>query len=114
MSSRRSLSKTGDRYQTSFALRWRTSRPSSGENTAAERLKEQNRMSQYTGDNQTHKGNVSTAEGVRQVAVTAAGTQAAALAAELVFYRACIASAKTNSVSTDVYQQALRSLGVWS
>jgi hypothetical protein len=51
-------------------------------------------MSQYSGDNQTHKATVSVAEGTRQVAVAAAATQAAAIAAELVFFRACLASAK--------------------
>ena len=34
-------------------------------------------MSQYSGDNQTPKGNVAAAEGTRQVSVAAAGTQAA-------------------------------------
>jgi hypothetical protein len=71
-------------------------------------------MSQYGGDNQTHKGNVSTAEGIRQVAVAAAGTQAAAIAAEVTFLRSCISSAKANNVSTSTYIDDLRSLGFWS
>jgi hypothetical protein len=70
-------------------------------------------MSQYGGDNQTHKGNVSAAESTRQVAVAAAGTsQSAVNTAEIAFYRTCVASAKANGVgSTSVYMDALRWLG---
>jgi hypothetical protein len=69
-------------------------------------------MSQYGGDNQTHKATVSTAESTRQVAVAAAGSnQASVNSAEITFYRACVASAKTNSVSASVYMDALRALG---
>jgi hypothetical protein len=71
-------------------------------------------MSQYGGDNQTHKGNVSTAEGVRQVAVAAASTQAAVIAAEATFFRSCISSAKANNVPTSTYIDGLRSIGFWS
>jgi hypothetical protein len=72
-------------------------------------------MSTYQGENSTHKGNVQVAESTRQAAVTAAGSSASqALAAELAFYRAVIASAKTNGVPASTYQDALRSLGVWS
>jgi hypothetical protein len=72
-------------------------------------------MSQYSGDNQTHKGNVSTAEGIRQVSVAAAGnSQSAVIAAEAVFLRSCISSAKANNASTSVYIDGLRSLGFWS
>jgi hypothetical protein len=69
-------------------------------------------MSQYGGDNQTHKATVSVAEGTRQVAVAAASTQAAVNTAEITFYRSCLASAKTNGVaSASVYMDALRALG---
>jgi hypothetical protein len=72
-------------------------------------------MSQYGGDNQTHKGNVSVAEGVRQVAVTAAGnSQSAAIAAEATILRSCISSAKANNVPTSTYIDGLRTLGFWS
>jgi hypothetical protein len=68
-------------------------------------------MSQYTGDNQTHKTTVSVAEGQRQVAVAAAATQAAVNTAEISFYRTCRTSALANSVSHVVYADALRALG---
>jgi hypothetical protein len=68
-------------------------------------------MSTCSSDNVTHKNTVNTAEGVRQVSVAAAGTQAAINAAEIVFYRACRTSALTNNVSPTVYIDALRALG---
>jgi hypothetical protein len=70
-------------------------------------------MSQYGGDNQTHKGNVSSAEATRQVAVAAAGnSQSAVSAAEVTFYRTCLASAKANNVPYEAYVSALKVLGV--
>jgi hypothetical protein len=72
-------------------------------------------MSTYQGENSSHKSAVQVAESTRQSAVAAAGSSASqVLAAELVFYRAVIASAKTNNVPSSTYQDALRSLGVWS
>jgi hypothetical protein len=68
-------------------------------------------MSQYGGDNQTHKGNVSAAESTRQVAVAAASTQASVTSAEISFYRTCRTSALANNVSPTVYIDALKSLG---
>lgn len=55
---------------------------------------------------------VDAAESMRQVAVAAAANQAAARAAEIVFYRACLASAKVNNPSCiAVYVEALYELG---
>jgi hypothetical protein len=65
-------------------------------------------------ENTAHKNAVNAAETTRQVAVAAAGTQAAVNAAEVVFFRACISSAKTNGVPVSHYTEALRALGFWS
>jgi hypothetical protein len=62
-----------------------------------------------------HDDTVAAAEGVRQVAVAAAGSNmATARSAEITFYRSCYNSAVTNSISTSVFVQALFSLGVRS
>jgi hypothetical protein len=85
------------------------------ESPAAIRLLERNPMSTNQSDNKAHRDAVNLAEGQRQVSVAAAGAnQATALAAEIVFYRACISSAKTNGVPVSHYTEALRSLGLWS
>jgi hypothetical protein len=68
-------------------------------------------MSCYQGDNPAHKTAVNNAESVRQAAVAAASTQAAVTAAEITYYRACLASAKTNNCGVEVYISALKSLG---
>jgi hypothetical protein len=67
-------------------------------------------MSQYGGDNQTHKTTIAVAEGVKQSAIMAATTQSAANAAETVFLRACLASALANNVSPSTYLYGLRQL----
>jgi hypothetical protein len=60
-----------------------------------------------------HDKAVNTAEYMRQVAVAASTTRAAATAAEITFYRAGIAGAKANNVACiSVYQYALKSLGL--
>jgi hypothetical protein len=69
-------------------------------------------MSIIQSNNLTHNATVAAAEGVRQAAVAAAATQAAAIAAEITFYRVAVASALTNSVSPSEYLYALRALGV--
>jgi hypothetical protein len=72
-------------------------------------------MSVNQSDNKAHRDAVNLAEGVRQVSVAAAGSsQSSALSAEVTFFRACIASAKTNGVPVSHYTEALRSLGFWS
>jgi len=63
--------------------------------------------------NQAHNAAVAIAESARQAAVAAAGNnQAAVTAAEIAFYRACLASAKANGCGTEVFVTGLRSLGV--
>jgi hypothetical protein len=65
-------------------------------------------------DNTAHKTAVNLAEGVRQVAVAAAGSNQVTInASEITFFRACLASAKTNGVPTSHYVEALRALGTW-
>jgi hypothetical protein len=60
-----------------------------------------------------HDNAIALAEATRQVAVAAAASQAAVRTAEIVFYRAALASAKTNNNSSGVEQfsTALRELG---
>jgi hypothetical protein len=58
-----------------------------------------------------HAATVNTSEGVRQVAVAAAGSnQAAARTAEILHYRTCLASAIANNCSSETFRSALRSL----
>lgn len=52
------------------------------------------------------------AEAVRQAAVTPGASQATIRAAEISYFRTCLASAKTNGLSTAVFATALRELGV--
>lgn len=60
-----------------------------------------------------HDVTVASAEATRQTAVAAAGSsQAAVRNAEITFYRAALASAKTNGISPAVFIDALRELGV--
>lgn len=55
-------------------------------------------MSGITSENRAHAAAVLASEGVRQVAVAAAGNnQAAVIAAEITHYRTCLASAKSNN-----------------
>lgn len=63
--------------------------------------------------NFTHEATVALNEGVRQTAVAGAA-QTAAKTAEITFYRACLASAQTNSCSAGTFLAALRELGVGS
>jgi hypothetical protein len=68
-------------------------------------------MSLVKTGNIVHDTNVQIAEGVRQVAHQAATSQAAVRAADIVHYRACLASAVANKCSTDQFVTALRELG---
>jgi hypothetical protein len=61
--------------------------------------------------NRAHAATCAASEAVRQVAVAAATTQAAARAADIAHYRACLASAIANKCSTDVFITALKELG---
>jgi hypothetical protein len=54
------------------------------------------------------------AEGARQVAVAGAANQAAAISAEITYYRTLYKAALTNNVSTSNFVQALYALGVRS
>jgi hypothetical protein len=70
-------------------------------------------MSSSQSDNLTHKGNCNAAEAVRQVAVSAAGnSQSAVTAAEIAYYRTCLASAKANNCGIECFVSALKVLGV--
>ncbi|MFO1099747.1 MAG: hypothetical protein U1E81_16140 [Xanthobacteraceae bacterium] len=63
--------------------------------------------------NRLHDAAVTAAEAARQVAVSAAGnSQSSVQSAEIAFYRAALASAKANGLSTAIYATALRELGV--
>ena len=69
-------------------------------------------MSIIQSGNRTHDTTCLIAEGVRQVAVAAAaGNQATAAAAEIVFYRACRASAMANGIQEGQFSTALKELG---
>jgi hypothetical protein len=68
-------------------------------------------MSISKSGNKSHDDTVNTAEGVRQIAVAAAATQAAVNSAEVTFYRAALASAKANGIGIEPFVSALRSLG---
>jgi hypothetical protein len=70
-------------------------------------------MSTSQCDNTAHRNAVNAAETTRQVAVAASATQAAINTAEITFFRACLASAKTNGVPASHYIEALRALGTW-
>jgi hypothetical protein len=63
--------------------------------------------------NLAHDAAINTAEATRQVAVAAATTQAAVNAAEIVFHRAVLASAKANNSNQGVAESlsALKALG---
>jgi hypothetical protein len=69
-------------------------------------------MSVIRSDNKAHEIVCSTAESNRQAAVAAAGSSAAAVrAADVAFYRAVIASCKTNSLPFSNFTYALIDLG---
>jgi len=61
-----------------------------------------------------HDAVVNAAEAVRQTAVVPGASQATVNAAEIAFYRTCLASAKANGVGTECFTTALKSLGVQS
>jgi hypothetical protein len=68
-------------------------------------------MSLVQTGNFTHDMTVAAAEGVRQAAIAvAAGNQATVRTADIVHYRACLASAIANKCATSVFVTALREL----
>jgi hypothetical protein len=68
-------------------------------------------MSVSKSGHQVHDATVNAAEGTRQVAVAAAASQSAVASAEVTFYRAALASAKTNGIGIEPIVSALKSLG---
>ena len=69
-------------------------------------------MSITKGENRQHNDTCNLSEGTRQGAVaTAAGNQATVKAAEISFYRACLASAIANGCQPGVFIRALMDLG---
>jgi hypothetical protein len=76
-------------------------------------------MSIIVNNNKTHETTVNLAESTRQVAVAqaiAAGggsvaVQANIKAAEIAFYRSCVASALANNVQSGIFRTALVHLG---
>lgn len=70
-------------------------------------------MSQSKTGNVTHDTTVAAAEAARQSAARASGvSQATTKTAEITFYRACLASAKANSIDQGPFLHALWTLGV--
>jgi len=69
-------------------------------------------MSTVNSGNRTHDTTCNQSEGVRQVSVAAATTQAAVNTAEILHYRNCLASALANNCGVQPFMSALRSLGV--
>jgi hypothetical protein len=68
-------------------------------------------MSVIYSENSTHRANLLAAEHARQIAYAgAAGSQAAVTTADIVHFRACLASAKANGCGTDIFVTALKSL----
>jgi hypothetical protein len=68
-------------------------------------------MSATRTGNATHDNNMTAAEGVRQVAVVGATTQAAMRAADIAFHRTGLASAKANGIQPGQFIAALLELG---
>jgi hypothetical protein len=62
-------------------------------------------------ENATHRMNCQVAEGVKQTSISASSTAAQVRAAEAVYFRSCLASAKANGVSTSPFVEALYELG---
>jgi hypothetical protein len=66
-------------------------------------------MSIIRTENSTHRAACAAAEAVRQA--TSQTTQATAAAADIAFYRTCLASAIVNSCATAQFETALKELG---
>lgn len=67
-------------------------------------------MSASQSGNRTHDATVSVAESIRQGACTPTATKATVVAAEVTFYRSCIASAVANGVNAEQYHVAIYEL----
>jgi hypothetical protein len=59
----------------------------------------------------SHDATCALSEMQRQVAVSAASSQAAVRSAEITHYRTCLASARTNGCGLDPFLNALHELG---
>ena len=69
-------------------------------------------MSITKGENRVHNDACNLSEGTRQSAVAAAiGNQATIKAAEIIFYRSCLASALANNCQPGAFIRALQDLG---
>jgi hypothetical protein len=68
-------------------------------------------MSIIQSGNGAHSASIVVAEGTRQVALAGTPTMAQAKAADIIFHRACLASAIANGVSTVQFSTALKELG---
>jgi hypothetical protein len=69
-------------------------------------------MSAHTTPSSAFNATANALEGVRQVAVSTASSQAAVIGAEITYYRGCFKAALANNLSASVFSQALKSLGV--
>jgi hypothetical protein len=65
-------------------------------------------MSVIYSENATHRANLLKAEQTRQAAAVSGATQATLAAADIAYYRACIASAITNGCGTEPFVSALK------
>jgi hypothetical protein len=68
-------------------------------------------MSLTKSGNRLHDDACNTAEGARQAAGVAGVTQATMVTAEILFYRACVASAVARGLDTAPFVRALKDLG---
>jgi hypothetical protein len=62
--------------------------------------------------NTAHNATVATALSVCQSAIVPGASQATVMSADIVFYRACLASAIARNCGTSGYLMALKALGV--
>jgi hypothetical protein len=62
-------------------------------------------------ENATHRMNCQVAEGLKQTQISSSSTAAQVRTAEATYFRTCLASAKTNNVSTSPFVTALYELG---
>lgn len=68
-------------------------------------------MSKVSSGNKTNDDAVTNSEATRQIAVAAATIQSTARTAEIVHYRACLASALANNCGATQFITALKELG---
>jgi hypothetical protein len=74
--------------------------------------RKERKMPIITSDNKAHAATCQAAEMSRQVSVSAAGGNAASIrSAEIIYYRAVVASCVANGLPSTNFEQALRDLG---